>query len=296
MQRRIQPVLCALLLALAFPSLANATFPGANGRIAYECWPEICVTNPAGTLKKKLTSWEHGYRYAPSFSSNGRRIAFARTLGRDRTELFLMRSDGTHVRRLTHSPRHTFNQTPQFIPGGRRLVFERPRGGIFVIELLTGEIVRIGTGSSPAVSPDGQSIAFLRSGPTSVDFPKLWVMGIDGSSPTRVSSAGTDVTERDPNWTPDGERIAFSHDGEGERGIFTIRPDGSDLTRVTPAADFPAANSPAISPDGQRLALVGDHQCEDCEHFLALHEIGSGAYDLVRRVEPGTQPDWGPKP
>ena len=298
----VRIALCAAVAAVSLPASAEATFPGANGRIAYNCWPEICVTNATGSLNKKLTSWNRRYRAAPSFSADGRRIVFVRKLRGGRMELFLMRNDGSRVRRLTHSRRGTFNWGPKFTPDGRSVVFEG-RGGIRILDLGSGESTLLGPGSSPAVSPDGTMIAFLQYRSTGLEYPRLWVMGIDGSSPTPVSSDQTDVSARDPNWAPDGERIAYTHfelstpAGESEQGIFTIKPDGTDLTRVTPVA-FPWAAYPAISPDGEHLAFLVDYPCDSdsCDASLSIHEIGTDDYTLLREVEPGTAPDWGPRP
>jgi Tol biopolymer transport system component len=293
--------LCAIVSALSLPAAAEATFPGANGRIAYECWPEICVTNASGTFKKKLTSWKRRYSVAPSFSANGRRIVFARKMRHGRMDLYLMRSDGSGVRRLTHSARGTFNYGPEFTPDGRSVVFTG-KGGIRILNLATG-ITTLVPGSNPAVSPDGTMIAFEQRRNTGFGYPRLWVMGIDGSSPTPVSSAQEDVSAQDPNWTPDGERIAYDHfeliapGGGSEQGIFTIKPDGSELSRLTPES-FRWATSPAISPNGQRLAFVVDDRCDSsdyCRNFLAVHDIGSDDYELVREVGPGMPVDWGPR-
>lgn len=51
----------------------------------------------------------------------------------------------------------------------------------------------------PSVSPDGQSIAFIRDG-------QLWLMGIDGSNPTQLY-VGTE-TFYIPTWSPDSKYIA----------------------------------------------------------------------------------------
>jgi Tol biopolymer transport system component len=56
----------------------------------------------------------------------------------------------------------------------------------------------------PVVSPDGQKIAF-RSDVGAGGF-NIWVMGINGSGPTQLTTSGSD---KNPTWSPDGTKIAF---------------------------------------------------------------------------------------
>ncbi|MCA1831845.1 MAG: hypothetical protein LC750_03750 [Actinobacteria bacterium] len=63
----------------------------------------------------------------------------------------------------------------------------------------------------------------------------------------------------DPDWSPDGQLIAFSGKGAvaAPSSIWTIRPDGSDPTpvvRTTASADF---HQPTFSPDGTKLMFQG---------------------------------------
>ncbi len=41
------------------------------------------------------------------------------------------------------------------------------------------------------------------------------------------------VHDRHPVWSPDGERIAFISDKDGENEIYKMKPDGSELTQLT---------------------------------------------------------------
>ena len=53
--------------------------------------------------------------------------------------------------------------------------------------------------------------------------------------------------------SPDGARIAFDSDRDGERGVYVADGDGSHVTRVS-GAGFAAM--PTWAPDGRRLALI----------------------------------------
>jgi Tol biopolymer transport system component/DNA-binding winged helix-turn-helix (wHTH) protein len=87
-------------------------------------------------------------------------------------------------------------------------------------------------------------------------------------------------------WSPDGRRIAFAWDRDGNFDIFTQGVPGGEPTRIasTPAHD----TEPAWSPDGQRLVFRSDGV--DGGLFTVSADGGP-----VRRItSAGEQPQWMP--
>jgi imidazolonepropionase-like amidohydrolase len=129
----------------------------------------------------------------------------------------------------------------------------------------------------PAVSPDGQQIAFVALG-------DLWVMPVDGA-PRRLTSDPAFETE--PVWSPDGRSLAYASDRGGAMNLWIHDvPGGTDrqLTHLPVAATLPA-----WSPDAARIAFV------DADGQLQVVDVASGA---VRKIhdhlnEPG-RPSWSP--
>ena len=67
---------CAAALLAISQKKAEATFPGKNGRIAYQGSDRVIYTiHPGGGAKTKVTS-NHLEGYNPSFSADGKKIAY----------------------------------------------------------------------------------------------------------------------------------------------------------------------------------------------------------------------------
>jgi len=79
----------------------------------------------------------------------------------------------------------------------------------------------------------------------------IYVMNPDGSNQTRLTN--TREFEIDPDWSPDGTKIAFARQVEYAYEIFVMNADGSGQTRLTHLSD---AMAPDWSPDGMQIAFV----------------------------------------
>ncbi len=88
------------------------------------------------------------------------------------------------------------------------------------------------------------------SAPTSTPIP----MGSSTStSMPALRLTDNDDQELDPVWSPDGQRIAFYSDRDGNHEIYVMDADGSNVTRLTD--NNYDDRSPVWSPDGQRIAF-----------------------------------------
>ena len=92
---------------------------------------------------------------------------------------------------------------------------------------------------SPAISPDGSTIAFSYRG-------DLWTVPAAGGTATPLTMHP--AYDGMPLWSPDGKRIAFASDRYGNFDVFVMAAGGGDATRLTvhSAEDIPSS----FTPDG----------------------------------------------
>jgi tricorn protease len=103
------------------------------------------------------------------------------------------------------------------------------------------------------LSPTGDRVAFVARG-------EILVVDIrTGQASNLTRSPGT--MERDPNWAPDGKRIAYLSDESGEYALHVRSAEGGGPTETfglgTPPSFYYA---PRWSPDGAALAYIDKHQ------------------------------------
>ncbi len=134
----------------------------------------------------------------------------------------------------------------------------------------------------PALSPDGQTIAFALS--INSHSQIFTLSTADPGYPRRVTATLDDCI--DPQWSPDGTRLVY------QRGtaLWSANADGTDARLLT---DHPAGNEDARwSPDGTRLAFFSRRR--GWEHVWTIGADGEGLQQVTHGAFDADDLVWSP--
>jgi len=203
-------------------------FPGSDGMKVFPSWhgPErltfaydwgtttnggstamdIADANADGSDVRRLTD-DHGpggaafdHRW-PVWSPDGSTLAFVRTESGGDTSVWLIDADGGNERKLADSAAYT--GVISWLPDGASLVYARDDGLARVT--LAGDVTPLGlAGQTPAVSPDGASVAYTAT----TNPPTVRLADIDGGHDRELLQGSL------PAWSPDGQWLAYLNGGD----------------------------------------------------------------------------------
>ena len=191
----------------------------------------------------------------PSFSSDGRRIAFADWRGGNPGSIWVMAADGADARQVTTDS--ATQSHPCWFPGGDKVAFlsyRRGRPEVWSAELDTGRLMLVADvgpdAAFPRLSPDGKQIAF-NSARTGI--ANVWVAPIESGEPRQLTFdqelAGW------PCWSPDGRNLALEIKRGEDSHIAIISSGGGSPKQLTFAHGQSWPHS--WSPDGDKIAFAG---------------------------------------
>jgi len=219
------------------------------------------------------------------------------TASTSHSEVYVVDADGARQTRLTIS-RGASDGSPAFSAGGAFIVFTRSRsiagrdpvGDVFRMAADGSDVTRLTRASrwylGPIPSPDGQSVGvtFFRQD------TRRWTIGLlpaTGGDPRLLTDGkSTDILDA---FSPDGTRVLFHSDREGEHQIYTIGVDGSGRTRLTSG---PANWGGSWSLDGRTIAFNSNRTGR--LQIYTMSPDGSNQRRLITSNSDDWLPSWSP--
>lgn len=127
------------------------------------------------------------------------------------------------------------------------------------------------------------------SGTNDAEGPQLYTCNADGTGFVRLTR-NSKGAERFPKWSPDGSKVAFFSDMEGNQRIYVIGADGSNQVCLT---DEKSNNwLPCWSPDGRKIAFVSDR--DKIDQIYIMNADGSGQTNITNTGSNDSSPSWSP--
>jgi Tol biopolymer transport system component len=258
----------------------------ADGSIAY--WQQsgsvtqLKLQQPRAVSARVLaTAIVCGDEY-PSWTQaipHARSLVYQSACSNPSADLYALNADGSSLRQLTKTP--TDERQPSVSPDGSSVVYVQQQFAekcdgcaqtLWRVASVQGTPVQLTShtdqdatpfDTNPNWSPDGQQIAFLRSGTNTP--PTLYVMPASGGTASSLRVEGYE-----PVWGP--KRIAYVTN--------TVKPNVKTFDPASGATQIVAKNgtggSLAWSPDGRLAYLLGDG-----EGHTSIVAIGSGAKPIA---------------
>lgn len=271
----------------------QASYSGRNGLIAFRSrvqgfGHDLWVMNPDGSDKTNITNVD-GFDHDPSWSRGGDRLYYqSHREDPGDAEIWVSMPDGSNPVNLTQN--HAVEDyDPTASPDSSEVAWARESNGVSDIWRMNAD----GSGQTnltdgagfnydPAWGPTNR-IAFGRDG-------NLRTMDRDGGNQVQITNFPGN--EAAPNWSPDGSKIVFSADKDGNSEIYIVNADGSNPVRLTnnPASD----GDPAFSPDGEMIAFTSDRSGN--EDVWVMNADGSSPVQLTNNPDFDGVPDWQPIP
>lgn len=245
------------------PSEAFSPSWSPDGRaIAYIVDPDPSAGCPYGSCAARFELWVmgadgHGARklargvaggQLPTWSPDGSTIAFEHSSDDTVGDVYTIRRDGTHLRRLTRTPWDD-DFPAAWSPDGRKLLFVHwPLEGANRLYVMNAD----GTGLrrvsrleafEASWSPDGTRIAVTT-------FDGLFTVNARGGGLRRLVSTPHGGIDGKIAWSPDGDKLAFAAGGR----LAVVDPNGR---AVVPPARLGLTGNPVWSPHGPKIAFEG---------------------------------------
>ncbi|MGP4028291.1 protein kinase domain-containing protein [Actinomadura sp. 3N407] len=270
-----------------------ATFPSAPLLVRIDNepgWPKSChadigLYKPGEPAATKLIGGDR-CEILPEPSPDRSRIAFTRR-GGGSTEAWVMNADGTGAQKVTD----IVDGRVTWSPDGTRLAYMGKVGDtrqIFTITLQGRKVTQLTDDDSLKDDPMWSSTNKLVFWSEQDDALQIYTLDPDrpGSDWTRLTKDG--VRAVDPEWSPDGSKIAYVRGPDESSTIWVMNADGTGARALTTGGldDM----DPAWSADGRWLCYVRGKVTDPVIH--AVRADGTGDRVITPAGHTLGHPSW----
>jgi Tol biopolymer transport system component len=151
-----------------------------------------------------------------------------------------------------------------------------------------------GANTWPSVSPDGKFVVFVSDSKSlGEDGIDLYIVGISGGKPKKLTTDGLDNVEAAPEWSPDGKLIAYQSMPQDSKtsDIYIINADGTNPVKLTEGEGDNIR--PHWSPDGKFIAFSSTRNGR--WQVFIMEVATKTVYQVTIGKESSICTNWGPK-
>jgi TolB protein len=215
----------------------------------------------------------------PAYSPNGKKIAYYRPFN----GIWVY---DLNAKSAAHVVVSDYAEFASFSPDGSRLVFHEWVGNwwsadvnLYVVNADGSGRTQLPQGIRPAWAAKGNLISFDSCRGTSCG---IFVVQPNGQGLRQVTSDGGGKA----SWSPDGKKLVYSAEPDGDPEIWVVNVDGSGRKQLTKNKGNDTL--PVYSPDGQYIYFLSD-QDGTAWAIRAMNADGSNV-KTIRQV--GVPPRW----
>ena len=178
--------------------------------------------------------------------------------------------------------------------GGPRSRATAIRASLAITVMMSmGGLATVQPASATVAGENGQ-IAWSRFADAAFTHADIVSANPDGTGLHKLTRTPSGTYDFNPDWSPDGTKVAFERDTPDGGGIFTVNADGSRLRQITFAAF--GDQDPAWSPDGTRIAVERFDIPARRDGIYILDADGSHPVQVTQNDARGEnlEPQWSP--
>lgn len=296
----------------------------------------LFVMNPDGSHVRQVTRPPKGWRdNVPAWSPDGKHITFERFKSDESTSRVMVVNPDTGDTRAVvpcTGERCAYAIDPYFSPDGDSIAYARTvappdaqhppewklYSAIFVVGLDGSDSHQVSSTpkrhkgqpaafdtSDPTFSPDGKTLAFIRTRHRPEESSAVFVQPIGSPEDARRITPWKLNGQDRPTFSPDGRLLLFHSQPKGEEGpsnLYFVHPDGTGLRQITHAPADKRFLGSSFSPSfhhGKGWITVGRTggvgKKGNADVFRVLIEDGKVArmVNLTRSEKWDSAPGWG---